>query len=90
MVGLEAQGCGTPMIAASVGGVPEVVEHGVSGLLIPAEDPEALVRETSKLFSDSKLHQALKTGALKASARKSPDRFIDETLEVYRQVLANE
>lgn len=90
MVGLEAQGCGTPMIAAAVGGVPEVVEHGVSGLLIPAEDPEALVRETSKLFSDSKLHQSLRTGALEAAARKSPDRFIDESLEVYRQVLSDE
>ena len=90
MVGLEAQGCGTPMIAAAVGGVPEVVEHGVSGLLIPAEDPEALVQETAKLFSDSKLHQALKSGALKAAARKSPERFIDETLDIYRQALSND
>lgn len=89
MVGLEAQGCGTPMIAATVGGVPEVVEHGVSGLLIPPEDSDALAQATSEFFSDVKLQEKLKSGALAAAARKSPDRFIDETLQVYEQALRN-
>jgi len=89
MVGLEAQGCGTPSIAASVGGVPEVVEHEVSGLLIPQESAASLANATAEFFGNSKLRNRLQVGALEAAKRKSPDRFIDEYLGVYRRALSD-
>ena len=88
MVGLEAQGCGTPMIAAAVGGVPEVVEHEVSGLLIPPEDAGALANATYKLYLDSNLQRELRSGALAAAARKSPGQYIDDYLDIYSQAIS--
>src|SRR5262249_33505614 len=39
---LDAQALGVPVVATAVGGIPDVVEHGRTGLLVPARDPEAL------------------------------------------------
>ena len=59
---LEAMSLSKPVVAAEVGGVPHVVEHGLNGLTVPAEDPEALGRAVCRLLSDrtfaSKIGQA--------------------------------
>ena len=49
---LEAASHGLPCIAGKSGGVPEAVEDGQSGLLIPPEDPEAFVRAAAGLLAD--------------------------------------
>ena len=49
---LESMSCGTPVVASNVGGLAEVVEHGVSGLLTPAGDMDAYVRELRGLLFD--------------------------------------
>lgn len=88
MVSLEAFGCGTPVIAAAVGGVPEVVEDDVSGLLIPPEDPQALAAATRRLMDDPTLAVRLREGALQKSAAHAPERFVDEYLDIYRQAIS--
>jgi glycosyltransferase involved in cell wall biosynthesis len=55
---LEAMAHGLPVIATPVGGVPEVVVPGQTGLLVPTEDPEALASAIAELISDKKQRRA--------------------------------
>lgn len=60
---LEAQAAGVPVAACRVGGVPEAVLHGVTGLLVPAGDEAALAGEVVRLLDDPNLRQRLGAAA---------------------------
>lgn len=61
---LEAMAAGLPLVASSVGGVPEVVRNESSGLLVPADDVDALVAACARLVNDPELRQRLGRGAV--------------------------
>jgi len=48
----EAMGCETPVVASDAGGLPEVVEHGVTGLIVPRGDSTALAEAIGSLLED--------------------------------------
>jgi glycosyltransferase involved in cell wall biosynthesis len=52
---LESQAAGVPVVATSVGGNPEIVSHGNSGLLVQPRDPRALARAIERLLTDREL-----------------------------------
>lgn len=60
---LESMAQGVPVIVTRVGGLPELVEHGVSGLLVPPRDPEALAAALQTLATDHEQRRQLGTGA---------------------------
>ncbi len=60
---LEAGAAGMPAAATAVGGVPEVVIHGQTGLLVPPEDPAALGAAVARLLADAPLRRALGAAA---------------------------
>jgi glycosyltransferase involved in cell wall biosynthesis len=64
LVALEAQAAGCPFVAAAVGGVPEVVEHDVNGLLFRPGDVECLSVELARVLSDSRLRDRLRANGL--------------------------
>jgi N-acetyl-alpha-D-glucosaminyl L-malate synthase BshA len=86
---LEAMSCGTPVIATDAGGIREVVDHGVTGLLSSIDDLEGFARNVRALLFDGE-----RTRAMGEAARKSAvDRFRREKIvgayeAVYRRVLA--
>ncbi len=56
---LEAMAAGKPVIATAVGGVPELVEDGVTGILVPPRNPEALAQGILRLAKDADLRQRM-------------------------------
>ena len=60
---IEAMELGLPIVASNVGGIPDVVVDGESGILVPEKDPEALANAFKRLASDRSLTVALLEGA---------------------------
>jgi glycosyltransferase involved in cell wall biosynthesis len=82
---LEAMSWGLPIIAAAVGGVPEVVAHEVNGLLVAPGDIPALAGAIERLMSDSRLRQQLGEAArVTIASRFSVDTAVGRLLEIYR------
>lgn len=84
---LDAMACGRPVVATQVGGLPEVVDHRETGLLVPARDPASLAEAIIDLLQDRTLREQYGNAAReRAREQFSVDRMIDETVEVYRRV----
>jgi D-inositol-3-phosphate glycosyltransferase len=87
LVALEAQACGTPVVAAAVGGLTEVVDDGVSGLLVDGHDPSRWAAVLGDLLDDPERRAALGGGARRHAERFSWDRTASETSAVYRRAI---
>jgi starch synthase len=94
IVNLEAMACGTAVVASDVGGIPEVVEDGVTGVLVHYDeaDPEAFERDLAgrlgEVLADPARAQVMgRAGRQRAVARFGWDAVALRTLEVYRSVL---
>jgi glycosyltransferase involved in cell wall biosynthesis len=55
----EAMASNLPIVASAVGGIPEMVEHGRNGLLVPAADPDALAEACARLLQDRELRKSM-------------------------------
>jgi glycosyltransferase involved in cell wall biosynthesis len=83
---LEAMAAGKPIVATRVSAIPEVVEENVTGLLVPANDPDALSAALKKL-EDASLRERLGVAGRKRSGEFTLDDMIDGTLAAYVEVL---
>jgi len=77
LVLLEAAACGTPSVACRSGGVPDAVDDGVSGLLVPPDDPPALAAALTRLLSDEALRRRLSCGARARAARSGWEAAVE-------------
>ena len=71
-----------------MGGLPEVIEDGKSGLLVGAGDVTAFVRAAGALISDDGLRAMLADGARQRAREFDAKRMIERTAEVYNRILA--
>jgi glycosyltransferase involved in cell wall biosynthesis len=80
---VEALSVGTPVIATRVGGVPEIVEDGVNGMLVTPGDPDALAEAIRRFFADDELRARLAAATRGSVARFAPESVfaaLEETL----------
>jgi glycogen(starch) synthase len=87
---VEAMVAGLPVVASDVGGIPEVVLHGETGLLVPPGDVPALTAALDRLVADPVLRARLAQGALERSRHYSWPHLSTRVADVYRQVRGGE
>jgi len=84
---IEAMAFGLPVVATRTGGLPEVVEDGVTGILVPTGDAEALADALIRLLKDPGLRQRMgQAGQERVRDEFTVDHVIDRTLAVYESV----
>ena len=89
MAAAEAMVIGTPVIATSVGGLPEMIEDNVSGVLVPPRDPKALSHAIEKVLLDKDLHLKLSAGGkIRIQKKFSPDTVCAELIDYFKEVRA--
>lgn len=87
-VSIEAMAFAKPVVASQVGGIPEVVEEGVSGWLFPSGDERALAQRLNQLLADSELRRSMgEAGCSWAETHFGIKAHIEELQKIYRQVL---
>jgi glycosyltransferase involved in cell wall biosynthesis len=89
VVAIEALAAGTPVVATRVGGVPDVVEDGVTGFLTAVSDIEALARALETLARDPSLQEAMgRAGRERTLPRYRVERLVDDVDALYRELLS--
>lgn len=89
LVALEAQACGTPVVAAAVGGLPVAVDHDVSGLLVQGHDPASWATTLADVALRPARRARLAAGAVRHAALFSWERTTDRLLAGYVQAAAS-
>jgi D-inositol-3-phosphate glycosyltransferase len=87
LVALEAQACGTPVVAAAVGGLVTAVRDGVSGVLVGGHDPHDWARVIGRLLVAPRYRRQLSRGAVRHARHFSWDRTAEGLLRVYREAV---
>jgi D-inositol-3-phosphate glycosyltransferase len=93
LVALEAQACGTPVVAAAVGGLTTAVSDGTSGLLVPSHDVGDFADALRRIATDRSVRETMSRAAVAQAHRFSWDLTAERTLTAYRnaqQTLARE
>lgn len=85
---LEAMAAGLPVVATAVGGVPELVEDGETGVLVPPNDPRAMADVVLALIEDPDLARRLgEAGRQRVEEHFSAERVIQGHVELYRRLI---
>ncbi len=87
LVALEAQACGTPVIATAVGGLRTAIADGISGVLVDGHDPKAWSSVMARLLQEPQRRVLLSVGALEHASHFGWDATARGTLDIYDQVI---
>lgn len=88
MVVLEAQAAGLPVVASAVGGIPDLITHDTTGLLVPAGDGRQMKTALRRLITDAGLRYALaQAGHQKALTTYHPKIVAEQHVRIYQEVL---
>ncbi len=86
---VEAMAAGLPVIAYNVGGLPEIIEHGVTGLLVQTRDPKLLADSIIILAKDTDLRKKMgKAGIRNVEQHFNIDRTLEQYMNMYQKILS--
>lgn len=85
---LEAMAAGLPIVSTNVGGIPEVVVDGESGLLVPPRDPPALAEAIIKLAQDKNLCKKMGEAGRRRAEQFTIEKMVDGVVEVYDEIIS--
>ena len=87
--GLEAQACGLPVVGFRIGGLPDIVDEGITGALADPFEPEALAHAIASVLENRERQAALSQASrIRAVQEWSPARIAGLYADLYRTVLA--
>ena len=89
LVALEAQACGTPVVATAVGGLRTAVADGISGVLVDGHDPKAWSSVIARLLQEPQRRVLLSMGAIEHASHFGWDATARGTLDIYDQVITH-
>lgn len=85
---LDAMAAGLPCVATTAGGIPDIVQDGRTGLLVPPGDPKALADAIKRLWSDAPLRKELRDrGPRHVAENFSVEKMVEGTLNCYHKIL---
>ncbi len=86
---IEAMAAGRPVVSTRVGGVPDLVEDGITGLLVPPDEPTALAEAICTLLSDPQRRQMMgRAGRTRVHPSFSATRLLDDMDQLYTELVA--
>jgi D-inositol-3-phosphate glycosyltransferase len=88
LVALEAQACGTPVVATAVGGLRTAVADGISGVLVDGHDPRAWSSVLARLIQEPQRRVLLSMGAIEHASHFGWDTTARGTLDIYDRIIA--
>ena len=83
---LDAQACGLPVIGCQVGGIPELIDHDVFGMLVPSRDSEALAEAIRDLANDEGKRTRLGLAGKESCERFNIENTINKNIELYNKL----
>ena len=84
---LESMAAGVPVIGTNVGGIPEIIQDGINGLLVPVESPNSIAKAINRLLSDQELSGRLVRNATAALDRFDVSKMMECTFRLYSKVM---
>ena len=89
LVALEAQACGTPVVASAVGGLRTAIADGISGVLVDGHDPRAWSSVLARLIQEPQRRVLLSMGAVEHASHFGWDATARGTLDIYDRIISN-